>query len=116
MDATEPGLRTKLFNQYYHPDHGDEIPYTLEEREFIEAYYNAILMDIQMPNMDGYEATRAIRGSSHPDAKKIQIIALTANVFTEDIAKALSVGMNAHAAKPIESEVLADTLRKAFAE
>ena len=77
-------------------------------------YYDAILMDIQMPNMDGFEATRAIRGSSHPEAKTIQIIALTANAFNEDIARSLSSGMNAHVAKPIEPEVLAAALAKAF--
>ena len=77
-----------------------------------EGYYDAILMDIQMPNMDGFEATKTIRGSNHPDAQKIQIIALTANAFNEDIAKTLSSGMNAHVAKPIEPEILEETLHE----
>lgn len=78
-------------------------------------YYDAILMDIQMPVMDGFEATEAIRACAHPDAKTVQIIALTANAFNEDIAKTLSSGMNAHVAKPIEVSALHDALGKAFA-
>lgn len=79
-------------------------------------YYDAILMDIQMPDMDGYEATKAIRNSKHPDAQNIQIIALTANAFNEDIARTLSAGMNAHVSKPIEPDTLAMALDKAFKE
>ena len=78
-------------------------------------HFDAILMDIQMPNMDGIEAAKAIRASSHPDAKSIQIIALTANAFNEDVSKTLSSGMNAHVSKPIQSEVLARALTNAFA-
>lgn len=78
-------------------------------------YYDAILMDIQMPNMDGYEATKAIRSSGHPDAKNIAIIALSANAFNEDVAKSISNGMNDHVAKPIEMESLAAALNRAFA-
>ncbi len=77
-------------------------------------YYDAILMDIQMPAMDGLEATQAIRASSHPDAKTVPIIAQTADAFNEDIARALSVGMNAHVAKPIKPDALATALAKAF--
>lgn len=79
-----------------------------------EGYYDAVLMDIQMPVMDGYEAAMAIRKSAHPRAASIQIIALTANAFNEDIAKALSAGMNAHVAKPIELDLLAEALETAF--
>jgi CheY-like chemotaxis protein len=68
--------------------------------------YDAILMDIQMPVMNGYEATRAIRGSKHPDAKTIPIIAMTANAFAEDVTKAIAVGMNKHIAKPIDTQDL----------
>ena len=84
---------------------------------FVESeagYYDAILMDIQMPNMNGLDAARAIRGSEHPNAKTIQIIALTADAFNEDIARTLSAGMNAHVSKPIESELLAKALEVAF--
>lgn len=79
-------------------------------------YYDVILMDIQMPKMNGYEAAKAIRNSSHIDAKSIPIIALTANAFNEDIARTLSSGMNAHVAKPIDSQILTAELEKAFIE
>ena len=69
-----------------------------------------ILMDVQMPVMNGYEATRAIRRSSHELAKTIPIIAMTANAFAEDIKNALSAGMNAHIAKPIDPQKLYETL------
>lgn len=77
-------------------------------------YYDVILMDIQMPNMDGYEATKLIRSSSHPDARKIQIIAVTANAFSEDVTKSLLGGMNAHVSKPIEPNVLGAALAQAL--
>ena len=65
-------------------------------------YYSTILMDIQMPNMDGYTASRKIRGMEREDAKAIPIIALTANAFDEDRNKAFAAGMNGHIAKPID--------------
>lgn len=74
--------------------------------------YEAILMDVQMPVMNGYDATKAIRQSSHPEAKSIPIIAMTANAFTEDIAESFSVGMNDHLTKPIDPDVLYKTLDK----
>ena len=74
--------------------------------------YDLILMDVQMPVMDGNEAARAIRASSHPEARSIPIIAMTANAFTEDIAGVLASGMNAHVAKPIETQVLYRTLAR----
>ncbi len=76
--------------------------------------YDAILLDINMPNMDGYEAARAIRGLSRPDAGTIPIYAMTANAFTEDVNAALDAGMNGHIAKPIEPPVLYKTLAKAI--
>ena len=78
-------------------------------------WYDAILMDIQMPVMDGYEATKAIRESGHPDAGTVQIIAQTADAFNEDIARALNAGMNAHVGKPIKPSLLAKALYTAFA-
>ena len=69
-----------------------------------EGYFDAILMDIMMPVMDGLTATKKIRTLNHPDAKKIPIIAMTANAFKEDKEKCLAAGMNAHLAKPIEIE------------
>jgi signal transduction histidine kinase/CheY-like chemotaxis protein/HAMP domain-containing protein len=75
-------------------------------------YYDIIYMDIQMPNMDGYETTAQIRALDRPDAKTVPIVALTANAFKEDIDKATANGMNAHLAKPMEPEkVLEVTLR-----
>lgn len=73
--------------------------------------YDMILMDVQMPVMNGYEATKAIRRSSHELAKTIPIIAMTANAFSEDIQHSLAAGMNAHASKPIEMKVLEKTIR-----
>ena len=72
--------------------------------------YSAILMDIRMPEMDGLEATQAIRALDRPDAKTIPIIALTANAFDEDVQRSLQVGMNAHLTKPVEPEHLFKTL------
>ena len=68
--------------------------------------YDAILMDIQMPVMNGYEATRQIRNSSNPLGKEIPIIAMTANAFSEDVQRCLDAGMDAHIAKPIDMELL----------
>ena len=72
--------------------------------------FDAILMDIQMPVMNGYEAAQAIRSSTHPQSVTIPIIAMTANAFAEDIKNALSAGMNAHIAKPIDPQKLYETL------
>lgn len=69
-------------------------------------YFDMILMDVQMPIMNGYEATRTIRESAHPDAKNISIVAMTANAFVEDVNNALEAGMNAHMAKPLKMDVL----------
>lgn len=74
--------------------------------------YDAILMDIQMPVMNGLEATVAIRNLERPDAKTIPIIAMTANAFAEDVQASLESGMNAHVAKPISIEALCDAVAK----
>ncbi len=73
--------------------------------------YDAVLMDVQMPEMDGYQATRAIRACDHPRAKTVPILAMTANAFTEDVSAALSAGMNGHVSKPIDTQLLYETLR-----
>lgn len=75
-------------------------------------YYDMVFMDVRMPEMDGYEATRAIRALNRPDAKHIPICALSANAFSDDIRKSLEAGMNEHLAKPLEVELLAEVLRK----
>ena len=78
--------------------------------EHPEGYYDAILMDVRMPVMDGLSATRAIRALDRPDARKIPIIAMTANVFDEDVERSLEAGMNAHLSKPIEPDRLYATM------
>ncbi len=75
-------------------------------------YYDAILMDIRMPVMDGLEATRAIRALKRSDAKEIPIVAMTANAFDEDVQHSLQAGMNAHLSKPVDPEHLYETLSK----
>ena len=68
-------------------------------------------MDVQMPVMNGYEATRAIRSSEHPDAKTIPIIAMTANAFAEDVKAAMDAGMNAHVSKPVDMDRVVEVLK-----
>ncbi len=92
---------------------------TNDGRQVLQAFkeaapgtYDAVLMDVQMPEMNGYEATRAIRSLAHADSEKIPIIAMTANAFAEDIQSALAAGMNAHVAKPIDIETLLEVLKK----
>ena len=75
-------------------------------------YYDAILMDVRMPEMDGLEATKAIRALDRADAKRVPIIAMTANAFDEDVQRSLQVGMNAHLSKPVEPEHLFRTLEE----
>ena len=75
-------------------------------------YYDAILMDMRMPEMDGLEATKRIRDLDREDAKQIPIIALTANAFDEDVQRSLQAGMNAHLSKPVEPERLYQTLEE----
>ncbi len=74
-------------------------------------YYDVIMMDVQMPVMNGYEATQAIRASGRADAKEIVILAMTANSFKEDVAQSIKNGMNAHVAKPIDAKVVFDILK-----
>ena len=75
-----------------------------------EGYYDAILMDMRMPEMDGLQATKVIREMDRKDAKEIPIIALTANAFDEDVQKSLQAGLNAHLSKPVEPDNLFSTL------
>lgn len=76
--------------------------------------YDLIFMDVQMPVLDGYAATRAIRRSNHPSAKTVPIVAMTANAFVDDIREAIESGMDAHIAKPIQLDKLKDTLQQVF--
>ena len=77
-----------------------------------EGYYAAVLMDVRMPVMDGLAATRKIRALPRPDAKTVPIIAMTANVYDEDVERSLQAGMNVHLSKPIEPDRLYDTLAR----
>lgn len=79
-------------------------------------YYNFVLMDIMMPEMNGYEATKAIRALDRPDCKHIPIIAMTANAFDEDVEMSKRAGMNGHIAKPIESTVFFDTINRCLVQ
>jgi CheY-like chemotaxis protein len=93
------------------------IDFAVDGEEAVERFsapnnYRLILMDIHMPNVDGFEATRRIRASGLPRADTIPIVAMTANVFREDIEKCLAVGMNDHLGKPVDMEKVINTLRR----
>lgn len=79
-------------------------------------YYSLVFMDMQMPIMDGCTATREIRGSGHPDADALPIIAMTANVFKEDVQQVLEAGMNGHIGKPVDFRLVLETVRKFLEE
>ncbi len=91
------------------PDGTDAVAMVKESEEF---YYDAVLMDVQMPIMDGYEATRTIRALPRKDVKKLPIIAMTANALEEDKEAALKNGMNAHIAKPLDMNIFIEVLGK----
>ena len=92
-------------------DHAENGRIAVEKfEEHKEGYYDAILMDMRMPEMDGLEATRTIRAMDRSDAKNIPIIALTANAFDEDVQQSMQAGLNAHLSKPVEPDVLFETL------
>ena len=90
-------------------ENGQRVLETFEQS--VPGDYDMILMDVQMPVMNGYEATKAIRRSSHELAKTIPIIAMTANAFSEDIQHSLAAGMNAHISKPVDMKTLEKTIR-----
>lgn len=99
--------------------HGMEVTPAVNGAEAVRLFqaaapfsFDVILMDMQMPEMDGCEAARAIRGMDKPDAATIPIIAVTANAFAEDIDKTTQAGMNGHISKPIDFRVLYETLIK----
>lgn len=91
-------------------ENGVEVVKKFEEAE--ENHYDLILMDVQMPKMNGYEATKAIRASKKEEGKRIPIIAMTANAFAEDVQIAMQVGMNAYLTKPIDMNALKSTVSK----
>ena len=77
-------------------------------------YYDLIFMALQMPIMDGYEATRQIRGMDREDAGKVPIVALSANALAEDVKNSLQAGMNSHVAKPVELDSIEKVLAQYF--
>ena len=79
-------------------------------------YYDAILMDVRMPEMDGLEATERIRASKRPDSGSVPIVAMTANAFDEDVQRSLQAGLNAHLSKPVEPDHLYQTLEELISE
>lgn len=94
-------------------DHVSDGTFAVERmKETEDDYYDIIFMDIQMPKMNGYEATRVIRGINREYCQTVPIVAMTANAYVEDILNAKSAGMNEHIAKPIDFNVLAKTLNK----
>ena len=96
--------------QVDHAENGRIAVEKFEEHE--KGYYDAILMDMRMPEMDGLEATRKIRAMNRSDSKSIPIIALTANAFDEDVQLSMQAGLNAHLSKPVEPEILFKTLEE----
>ena len=94
--------------QVDHAENGRIAVEKFEEHE--EGYYDAVLMDMRMPEMDGLEATRRIRAMDRSDSKNIPIIALTANAFDEDVQRSMQAGLNAHLSKPVEPTILFETL------
>ena len=94
--------------QVEHAENGRIAVEMFEQHE--EGYYDAILMDMRMPEMDGLEATRRIRDMNRSDAKTIPVIALTANAFDEDVQRSMQAGLNAHLSKPVEPDILFETL------
>ena len=91
------------------PDGTDAVSMVNNSEEY---YYDVILMDVQMPIMDGYEATRTIRSLARKDVKDLPIIAMTANALEEDKEAALKNGMNAHIAKPLDMNIFISVLRQ----
>lgn len=102
---------------------GAEVEWSINGQDVCERFgaskagcYDLILMDIQMPKLNGYEAAIKIRIMEHPDAKKIPILAMTADAFAEDVAHAMNCGMNGHIAKPIDMKILIDEIKKVTEE
>ncbi len=116
--AEDNELNAEILTEMLHMD-GAECEVAVNGKEAVEMFekadpdrYDMILMDVQMPEMNGYEATRAIRASAHPRAKSIPIVAMTANTFAEDVKNALDSGMDGHLAKPIDMAAVRETVAR----
>ena len=104
-------IKRLLVGKKMYVDHAEDGMKVVEKfAQSSEHYYDGILMDMRMPEMDGLEATRQIRALDRSDAKEIPIIALTANAFEEDVQRSLQSGLNAHLSKPIDPDILYFTL------
>ena len=113
MDVNAQIMMEVLKMRDIEADHAENGKIALEMfKNHEEGYYSAILMDMRMPEMDGLEATAEIRKLDRSDAKQIPIIALTANAFDEDVQRSLQAGLNAHLTKPIQPDVLFETLEE----
>ena len=111
VDLNRKIVKAMLKNTGLAIDEANDGTEALEKfQESPENTYSLILMDVLMPTMDGYEATRAIRALPRADAGAVPVVALTANAFTDDIEKAMKSGMNAHLAKPVKRELLVEML------
>lgn len=122
LAAEDNGLSASILEELLDME-GATVELASDGRAALEAFeaaapgtFDAVLMDVQMPVMDGYAATRAIRASSHPDALSVPIIAMTANAFVDDVADALAAGMDMHMAKPVDISALGRTLVEAEAK
>ncbi len=116
--AEDNTINMEIASEYLNM-HGIQVFQAWNGQEAVDIYsslepgtLDAILMDMQMPRMDGCTASRTIRGMDRPDAKTIPIIAVTANAFAEDIAKTTQAGMNAHISKPLDMQALIEVLQK----
>lgn len=112
--STESKEHDALYEQLQNEANGKIAVEMYQDHE--PGYYDAILMDMRMPEMDGLEATRTIRATNQADAKTIPIIALTANAFDEDVQRSMQAGLNAHLSKPVEPDLLFETLEELLAE
>ncbi len=113
MEINAEIIKMLLDARKIHVDHAENGRIAVEKfTESEEHYYDGILMDVRMPEMDGLEATSQIRTLDRKDAKEIPIIALTANAFEEDVQRSLQSGLNAHLSKPIDADILFSTLIK----
>ena len=117
MDVNAQIMMEVLKMREIEADHAENGKIALEMfKNHEEGYYSAILMDMRMPEMDGLEATAAIRKLDRADAKQIPIIALTANAFDEDVQRSLQAGLNAHLSKPVQPDVLFETLEELISD
>ncbi|MGM9572207.1 MAG: response regulator, partial [bacterium] len=98
---------------------GAELSTALDGEEAVEKfkaspehYYDLLLMDLQMPNLDGYQATEMIRSLERTDSQTVPIVAMTANAFDDDVVKCLTSGMNAHISKPLDLPIFYSVIRK----